>query len=53
MQFKRSIRKGATSFLIKLTAVGDDVEDIVATPYAIVSKKYANVFQFIPTGLPP
>jgi hypothetical protein len=53
MQFKRSIRKGATSFLVQLTAVGDDVEDTVAAPYATVLEEYADVFQPIPTGLPP
>jgi hypothetical protein len=36
-----------------LTAVGDSVEDTVATPYAIVLEEYADVFQPIPTGLPP
>ena len=53
MQFKRSIRKGATSFLVQLTAVGDDVEDTVATPYATVLEECADVFQPIPIGLPP
>ena len=53
MQFKRSIRKGATSFLVQLTAVGDDVEDTVTTPYATVLEEYADVFQPIPIGLPP
>jgi hypothetical protein len=49
MQFKRSIRKGATSFLVQLNAVGDDVEDTVAAPYATVLEEYADVFQPIPT----
>jgi hypothetical protein len=53
MQFKRSIRKGATSFLIQLTAVGNNVEDTVATPYATMLEEYVDVFQPIPTGLPP
>ena len=53
MQFKRSIRKGTTSFLVQLTAVGDDVEDTVAAPYATVLEEYADVFQPIPTRLPP
>ena len=53
MIFKRSIRKGATSFLVQLTAVGDDVEDTVAAPYATMLEEYADVFQPIPTGLPP
>jgi hypothetical protein len=52
MQFKRSIRKGATLFLVQLTAVGDDVEDTVATPYTILLEEYADVLQPIPTGLP-
>ena len=52
MQFKRSIRKGATSFIVQLTAVGDDVEDIMATPYTTVLEEYADVFQPIPTGSP-
>jgi hypothetical protein len=50
MQFKRSIWKGATSFLVQLTAVGDDVEDTLATPYATVLEEYVDVFQPIPTG---
>ena len=53
MQFKRSIRKGATSFLVQLIAVGDDVEDTVVAPYATVLEEYADVFQAIPTWLPP
>jgi hypothetical protein len=43
-QFKRSIRKGATSFLVQLTAVGDDVEDTVAAPYATLLEEYAEFF---------
>jgi hypothetical protein len=53
MQFKRSIWMGATPFLVQLTAVGDDVVDIVAAPYATVLEEYADVFQPIPTWLLP
>ena len=44
MQFKRSIWKGAISFLVQLTVVGDDLEDRVAAPYATVLEEYADVF---------
>jgi hypothetical protein len=46
------VAKGATSFLVQLIAVGDDVEDTVAAPYATVLEEYADVFQPIPTRLP-
>ena len=39
-------------FVVKLTAVGDDVEDTMATPYATVLEEYVDVFQPIPTWLP-
>jgi hypothetical protein len=51
MQFKRSIRKGATLFLVQWTAVGDDVEDTVVAFYATVLEDYVDFFQRIPTGL--
>ena len=52
MQFKWSIWKGATLFLVQLIAVGDDVEDTLAAPYAILLEEYADVFHPIPTKLP-
>ena len=52
MQFKWSIWKGATSFPIQLTAVGDNVKNTMAPPYAIVLEGFADVFQPLPSGLP-
>ena len=45
MQFKRSIQKGATSFLVLLTTVGDVVEDIVAAPFATLLEECVDVLQ--------
>ena len=53
MQFRRSIRKGTTSFLVQLTVVGDEVEDTLATPYATMVEEYVDVLQPILIGLSP
>ena len=40
MQFKHSIWKGATSFLVQSLAVGDDTEDTMAPPCATMLDEF-------------
>ena len=36
----------------QLTMVGDEIEDIMAPPYATMLKEFVDVFQPLPIGLP-
>lgn len=50
MQLKRSIQNKPTSFLVQLTVVGDDVDDMVTQWRHLM---FANAFQPLPNGLLP
>ena len=53
MQSKRSIWKGATSFIVNLTTFGDDIEHTLAPPYAIMFEDFVDVLHPLPSELPP
>ena len=53
MQLKRSIRKRVILFLVQLIVVGDDVKDIMTLPSSILLEEFVDVFEPLPSGLPP
>jgi hypothetical protein len=52
VQFKWSIWKETTSFLVQSTAIGVDVEVTIAPPYITTLEEFVDVFQPLPSRLP-